>query len=183
MLFDEAALRKRHFAVYSRILQRAKPKLWKSGRCKGRVRVPGITSLPFTREEFWQHALKLVGEGCIRCPYCVEIGRPANLIDLTNCVWDHVVPIARGGPHTLDNLRPCCQQCNTEKGKFSYEFFVGLVAAIEQWPDPVDRSNALACLRTHGEVIRMRFDHKNSPVPADDSPDPTSGNLALQEDF
>ena len=29
--------------------------------------------------------------------------------------WDHVIPIARGGPHCLSNLRPACARCNLSK--------------------------------------------------------------------
>lgn len=29
--------------------------------------------------------------------------------------WDHVIPIARGGPHCLANLRPSCRACNRSK--------------------------------------------------------------------
>jgi 5-methylcytosine-specific restriction endonuclease McrA len=29
--------------------------------------------------------------------------------------WDHFHPLAKGGPHTLDNLRPSCNSCNVRK--------------------------------------------------------------------
>ena len=29
--------------------------------------------------------------------------------------WDHVKPLAKGGPHMLANLRPACQPCNSSK--------------------------------------------------------------------
>ena len=29
--------------------------------------------------------------------------------------WDHVKPIAKGGPHLLCNLRPSCNRCNSRK--------------------------------------------------------------------
>lgn len=29
---------------------------------------------------------------------------------------DHVVPLARGGSHSIDNLVPACERCNTSKG-------------------------------------------------------------------
>lgn len=29
--------------------------------------------------------------------------------------WDHVKPLAKGGPHMLSNLRPACGQCNRAK--------------------------------------------------------------------
>lgn len=30
--------------------------------------------------------------------------------------WDHVKPLAKGGPHMLANLRPACRSCNSSKG-------------------------------------------------------------------
>lgn len=30
--------------------------------------------------------------------------------------WDHVKPLAKGGPHILSNLRPACTHCNSSKG-------------------------------------------------------------------
>lgn len=41
--------------------------------------------------------------------------------------WDHVKPLAKGGPHMLANLRPACAKCNNEKGS--------------QWPFPPRRNN------------------------------------------
>ena len=41
-----------------------------------------------------------------RCHYC---GAPATTVDA-------VVPAARGGQHTADNLVPACTSCNTSKG-------------------------------------------------------------------
>lgn len=41
-----------------------------------------------------------------RCWMC---GDEANAVD-------HVIPLARGGPHCLANLRPACGPCNSSKG-------------------------------------------------------------------
>lgn len=51
---------------------------------------------------------------------------PKQLADLMKdpCVYcgdpsehaDHVIPIARGGDHTIDNLVPSCAKCNYSKG-------------------------------------------------------------------
>ncbi|MHB8809884.1 MAG: HNH endonuclease [Desulfobulbaceae bacterium] len=43
------------------------------------------------------------------CYYC---GRKVGYADLT---MDHVIPLARGGRSTRDNLVPCCKECNTKK--------------------------------------------------------------------
>lgn len=42
-----------------------------------------------------------------RCAYC---NRPADL------QMDHVVPMARGGIHSIDNIVPACKACNVSKG-------------------------------------------------------------------
>lgn len=28
---------------------------------------------------------------------------------------DHVTPLSRGGPHSIENIVPCCQKCNDSK--------------------------------------------------------------------
>ena len=36
-------------------------------------------------------------------------------VALVKVFWDHVQPLAKGGAHTVDNLRPACNPCNTRK--------------------------------------------------------------------
>jgi 5-methylcytosine-specific restriction endonuclease McrA len=43
---------------------------------------------------------------------------------------DHVIPISRGGPHILANLRPACQRCNFSKHK----------KKLGEWTPPVRRA-------------------------------------------
>ena len=43
------------------------------------------------------------------CWYC---GQQVGYAALT---MDHVIPLARGGRSTKDNLVPCCKDCNTKK--------------------------------------------------------------------
>jgi 5-methylcytosine-specific restriction endonuclease McrA len=49
---------------------------------------------------------KLLEEHSHKCWICEQ---PARL------VWDHVQPLAKGGTHTVDNLRPACGPCNSRK--------------------------------------------------------------------
>lgn len=43
------------------------------------------------------------------CYYC---GRKVGFKNLT---MDHIIPLARGGRSTKNNLVPCCKECNTKK--------------------------------------------------------------------
>jgi 5-methylcytosine-specific restriction endonuclease McrA len=62
------------------------------------------------------------------CAYC---GTPCES-------WDHVMPLSRGGSHTMDNIVPCCWPCNTEKKhRTPEEWFAG-----EKWEQPRRRRPA-----------------------------------------
>lgn len=52
------------------------------------------------------------------CVYCDE--------DLTNgeIHLDHVIPEAKGGPTTIDNLQVTCRKCNTAKGVLTESEFM-----------------------------------------------------------
>ena len=43
------------------------------------------------------------------CYYC------SRKVGYANLTMDHVIPLARGGRSTKDNLVPCCKECNTKK--------------------------------------------------------------------
>jgi 5-methylcytosine-specific restriction endonuclease McrA len=50
------------------------------------------------------------------CHYCHEpIDYTANHLDPLSFQVDHVVPIAKGGPDTLDNKVACHRACNRQK--------------------------------------------------------------------
>lgn len=36
-------------------------------------------------------------------------------VALDAVTWDHVQPLARGGAHVIENLKPACRPCNTKK--------------------------------------------------------------------
>ena len=43
------------------------------------------------------------------CWYC------GQKVGFHNLTMDHVIPLARGGRSTKDNLVPCCKECNNKK--------------------------------------------------------------------
>jgi 5-methylcytosine-specific restriction endonuclease McrA len=53
--------------------------------------------------------LKIFNEFNQQCWIC------ETTLDNKTVVWDHVHPLARGGSHTVDNLRPACAPCNSRK--------------------------------------------------------------------
>ena len=57
----------------------------------------------------------LVEEAGAHCIYCGSVD---------SLEWDHIVPLARGGPDTPDNLVRACTSCNRSKGaKTISEFY------------------------------------------------------------
>lgn len=54
--------------------------------------------------EEWSEILEFFGH---RCAYCLRGDMPLTM--------DHLIPIARGGPHSSENVVPACKQCNCSK--------------------------------------------------------------------
>ena len=154
MIF-EAEHRRRINKLYDAMKQRAKPRLWKTGKRKGNIRVPGLTALPFTREELWNHVRAQIPDGGALCPYCSDHSR-STLIHLDTFVLDHHIPVKHGGLDCwrLDNLVCICRDCNGLKGSLSYTAFIVLMRDFLPLFDALDRKYITACLRTHGQVMR-----------------------------
>jgi 5-methylcytosine-specific restriction protein A len=56
------------------------------------------------KSRWWQQRLAI---GV--CYYCGGLFKPKDL------TMDHIVPLARGGRSTKDNLVTCCKDCNNKK--------------------------------------------------------------------
>lgn len=55
----------------------------------------------------------------LRCAYCGWVGPSAFF------VWDHVIPLSRGGADTPYNRVVACVGCNSQKGaKTGFEYHV-----------------------------------------------------------
>lgn len=67
----------------------------------------------------WAHRRRLIEvEGAVP-PEKIDalLGQPCAYCGATeNIELDHIVPIARGGAHDLENLAPACLPCNRSKG-------------------------------------------------------------------
>lgn len=55
-------------------------------------------------EKEWTELVKKYNHSCLCC------GTKENKITL-----DHIVPLSLGGKHTIDNVQPLCQSCNSKK--------------------------------------------------------------------
>ena len=56
------------------------------------------------------------------CRYC-----RTPLIEGVNLVWDHAIPVSRGGKNMLANLLPSCVHCNSRKRAKTFFEFLRLV--------------------------------------------------------
>ena len=52
----------------------------------------------------WLETLEVFNHACA---YCLRRDFPLTM--------DHVIPISKGGPHTVDNVVPACKPCNSKK--------------------------------------------------------------------
>jgi hypothetical protein len=64
-------------------------------------------TIPFTHEQ-WEQRMSMWGGRCAYCGCCFDEDHPMQK--------DHVIPLSKGGPHILANLRPACSRCNNSKG-------------------------------------------------------------------
>lgn len=67
------------------------------------ARKAGLPTDKHTRAEVWER------DGG-QCQICGTLLNPRNWHE------DHIIPISRGGPDTLDNVQATCPFCNVSKG-------------------------------------------------------------------
>lgn len=95
---------RRKFAETERAYHRAHPEKMRERVRRRRARLRGARRVAVVTEA---QVIAAYGERCYLCDAPLE-AVPMHL--------DHVVPLARGGAHTLENLRPSCARCNLRKG-------------------------------------------------------------------
>jgi 5-methylcytosine-specific restriction endonuclease McrA len=91
---------------------------------------------------------------------------------------DHVVPIARGGRHSVGNLQPLCKSCNSSKGaRLQIEWVLGAdeIRTLEPRKCPAC-SNVFAPVRIHQRLCTGCIDarREKSPNKAKKQPKPLS---------
>lgn len=84
-----------------------------------------LVEAPVTLRE----GLKILERDDYRCRYCGLDGRASFENALVMSV-DFVVPRARKGKKSPENLVACCRPCNTIKGKHVYKSFEGAKAHV-----------------------------------------------------
>ena len=68
------------------------------------IRVERSKARELRRSRWWQQKTSTG-----TCWYC------GQKVGFKNLTMDHVIPLARGGRSTKDNLVPCCKECNIKK--------------------------------------------------------------------
>ncbi len=63
------------------------------------------------------------GKGCKYCD---------RKMTLRNMVCDHIIPLAKNGDSTVDNLQLICKSCNTRKGPLDEKDFIELIDWVGQ---------------------------------------------------
>ena len=66
-------------------------------------RIARMAGLPGVSRSEW---LAILDRYNNKCAYCGKSGR---------MTIDHVIPVVRGGQHTVKNIVPACAACNSEK--------------------------------------------------------------------
>lgn len=95
----------------ARVVASAKP-----GRAERSVAIAERADGTLTKD-----AVKTLFASAKTCPYCSKQmrGKGKSL--------DHVIPIARGGSHSLANVLICCRSCNSAKGALAFDEWLARV--------------------------------------------------------
>src|SRR5262249_40588192 len=108
-----------------------------------RARADGV-QLAYGVEE-----LVALARAALVCPYC------RNPLPTSLLRFDHRVPVARGGRHTLDNLSVICDRCNRLKGRLTDSEFSALLQLLARLP-PAAGEDVARRLLTGGIRYRRR---------------------------
>jgi 5-methylcytosine-specific restriction endonuclease McrA len=119
----------------------------------GRLLRPAIPIL-YTLQDLRDLVLEALGgseHGTGHCCYC------NRLISIEDISLDHINPLNRGGLGTVQNLAPCCQTCNREKGELTADEFRLWLTFKEKYLPAVARADMEKRLRTGAGFVRVRY--------------------------
>lgn len=94
-----------------RLSRRRHPETHRAIQARRRAHQRGAVGTVTAKE--WTELKLRHGNRCLGC------GRSEPEIRLT---MDHVIPISKGGIHTIENIQPLCGSCNSKKGTRSIDF-------------------------------------------------------------
>lgn len=93
------------------------------------------------------------------CAYC---GKPLNRETFT---VDHVIPKSKGGTNDIENLLPCCFDCNQQKGQESIEMLRLHLFWSKHWNKiPIGKMGDFAYIRKEATKFPMYYE-KRKAVP------------------
>lgn len=141
----------REFAIQKTIAWQRENRVRRNVYLRGRR--ARLTTEGWTAEEFAQATALLTGA----CAYCGSTGK---------LTLDHVVPLARGGVHRIENLVAACKPCNTRKharDELEFRALLALEALIE------GRRRRLGERRTPYRVRRPCRDPRQGHVASSDT--------------
>lgn len=93
--------------VYYKRYREKNPHAWRKHDRARRARKLGCPQSNLDLMVDWENRWKKKGK--VRCYWCGNSFNPAT------CHMDHIVPLAKGGPHRIENLCISCQPCNNHK--------------------------------------------------------------------
>lgn len=114
-ILDEAGVKRRTHVEALRIIawSREKSREWcrnnpqKQKASKARRRARETAAVRALTEDQWLEKVESYGQCCAYCGLYLKAGEVTQ---------DHVVPLVKGGDHTIENVVPACLTCNLSKG-------------------------------------------------------------------
>ena len=78
--------------------------------------------------------------GC-KCKYCHKI------LTIDNMVFDHTIPISKGGDSTPENMQVICRTSNSMKGSLTEENFLMLLNWLDTAPEELKKDVSIRLAR------------------------------------